>query len=218
MRQQSPLRVMVILVLLAIALWVWRFFEIPSLSTFREWADSTGTWFPVVFWLLYVLITQFPIPRTLLTISSGVLFGGWFGILLAITATTASAGLSLTVVRFLLRDWVESKISHPKLHMINERLEQRGWLAVMSLRLIPGIPFSVMNYASALSRVRLLPFMGATLIGSAPNTILVALFGDTLSGDANPVLLGAVFALSVLGVTGLIIDARHPAKPRRIEE
>ena len=218
MRQQSPLRVMVILVLLAIALWVWRFFEIPSLSTFREWADSTGAWFPVVFWLLYVLITQFPIPRTLLTISSGVLFGGWFGILLAITATTASAGLSLTVVRFLLRDWVESKISHPKLHMINERLEQRGWLAVMSLRLIPGIPFSVMNYASALSRVRLLPFMGATLIGSAPNTILVALFGDTLSGDANPVLLGAVFALSVLGVTGLIIDARHPAKPHRIEE
>lgn len=218
MRQQSPLRVMIVLVLFAVALWVWRFFEVPSLSTFRQWADSTGVWFPIVFWLLYVLITQFPIPRTLLTVSSGVLFGGWFGILLAITATTISAGVSLTVVRFLLRDWVESKISHPKLHTINERLEQRGWLAVMSLRLIPGIPFSVMNYASALSRVRLLPFMGATLIGSAPNTILVALFGDTLSNQANPILIAAVFGLSVLGVTGLIIDARHPVQQRQEEE
>lgn len=64
-------------------------FDVPPLATLRVWADSAGGWFVVAFWFAYVLITQFPVPRTILTLSAGVLFGPWVGILLSLTATAA---------------------------------------------------------------------------------------------------------------------------------
>ena len=143
------------LVVAAGALFVaaWMLLDVPPLSTLRTWSDETGAWFPVLFWLLYVLITQFPIPRTLMTVSAGILFGTGRGILIALTATTVSAVVSLLIVRTLLRDWVEPRLTHPAVENINRRLEERGWLAILSLRMIAAVPFSIMNYAAALTRV-----------------------------------------------------------------
>lgn len=191
---------------------VWTLIDVPSLSQLRSWSDATGAWFPVVFWLAYVVITQFPIPRTLLTVSAGVLFGAVKGVALALTATTVSAVISLLLVRFLLRDWVEPRLTHPAVQRINRRLEERGWLAVTSLRMIAGIPFSIMNYAAALTRVPVLPFAVATLVGSAPGTILVTLFGQTLTGDPDPVFVGIMAVLALIGIGGLLIDATTPTR------
>lgn len=190
----------------------WVLLDVPPLSTLREWADTLGPWFPVVFWLLYILITQFPIPRTLMTVSAGILFGTVRGILIAITATTVSAVISLLIVRTLLRDWIAPRLTHPAVERVNQRLEQRGWLAILSLRLIAAVPFSVLNYAAALTRVPVVPFAAATLIGSLPGTVLVTIFGDTLTGQANPVVIAVMAVLAAVGIAGLIIDARLPAR------
>lgn len=190
----------------------WVLLDVPPLSTLREWADTLGPWFPIVFWLFYVLITQFPIPRTLMTVSAGILFGTVRGILIAITATTVSAVISLLVVRTLLRDWIAPRLTHPAVERINQRLEQRGWLAILSLRLIAAVPFSILNYVAALTRVPVVPFAAATLIGSLPGTVLVTIFGDTLTGQANPVVIAVMAVLAAVGIAGLIVDARLPAR------
>lgn len=214
MRESSRLRLVVGLLLLLGMIVAWQALDIPSLSTLRQWADSTGAWFPVMFCGLYVFITQFPIPRTLLTMSAGILFGPAQGIIIALLATTISAVCSVLIIRFSLRDWVESKIQNRTIIQINAHLEQRGWIAVLSLRLIAGVPFSLMNYAAALSRVRLLPFAAATLIGSAPNTIIVTLFGDTLTKEPDPLVL-SIMAILALGGIGLLMFDIRTAKSER---
>lgn len=143
-----------------------------------------------------------------------MLFGPWEGILLALSATTVSAMISLTVVRRLLGDWIRPRLTHPGVVGINARLRQRGWLAVASLRMIAGIPFSVLNYVAGLTSVPLLPFAVATLLGSAPGTIVVVLLGDTLTGEADPLMLWAMLALALLGILGLVLDARVPVKAK----
>jgi len=188
----------------------WRYLSVPPLSVLREWSGHTGAWFPVLFWLLYVVVTQFPIPRTIMTLSAGVLFGSVWGVVLAITATTASATLSLAVIRGLLRDWIEPRLTHPSVELINRHLEERGWLAIASLRMIAAVPFSIMNYAAALTRVRVLPFAAATFAGSLPGTIGTVLFGDTLTGDANPAVIALTVVLAAVGVGGLLLDALLP--------
>ena len=97
----------------------WLLFDAPTPSTLRSWADSTGAWFPVIFWLLYVGITLFPIPRTILTVSSGLLFGPALGIVIAISATTVAAVITLLVVRYTLRDFVAPRLTHPSVERIN---------------------------------------------------------------------------------------------------
>lgn len=188
------------------------FFDVPPLSTLRGWADAAGGWFVLAFWFAYVLITQFPVPRTILTLSAGVLFGPWVGILISLTATAVAAAVSLSIVRGLLGEWIRPYLTHPAVADINRRLEQRGWLAVTSLRMIAGIPFSVLNYAAAFTSVRLLPFTVATFLGSAPGTVATVFFGDTLTGDADPVIIAVTVALALVGVVGLVLDSRLPVK------
>lgn len=216
MRERSPSRLLLLAFALVLFIGAWLLIDVPPLATLRQWAEDTGPWFPAIFWLLYVLITQFPIPRTIMTISAGVLFGTVEGIVIALTATTVSAVISLVLVRSLLRDWIEPRLTHPSLAAMNQRLEERGWLAVVSLRLIAGVPFSIMNYAAALTRVPVLPFAVATLIGSIPGTVLVAIFGDTLTGNTNPVYIAVMAVLAVVGVGGLVLDARLPTRGARI--
>lgn len=205
------------LILLAVAMFVlagW-ILDVPPLATLRVWAESTGPWFPALFWLLYVAITLFPVPRTILTVSSGLFFGPGLGIAIAMTATTVSAVISLLAVRFALRDFVEPRLTHPAVERINARLEARGWLAVASLRMVAFIPFSVMNYVCALTRVPVLPFAIATFIGSLPGTMVTVLLGDTLSGQANPAVVALTVVLTALGLGGVLLDARLPVKPQR---
>lgn len=205
-------KVVALVAAVAVFIAAWTLIDVPSLPQLRSWSDQTGPWFPVVFWLLYVVITQFPIPRTLLTVSAGVLFGAIKGILLALTATTVSAVISLLLVRFLLRDWVEPRLTHPAVKRINQRLEERGWLAITSLRMIAGVPFSVLNYAAALTRVPVVPFAAATFLGSAPGTVLVTMFGETLTGDPDPVFVAVMVVLAVAGLIGVALDVATPTR------
>lgn len=214
MRGRTPQALLALAV--TVFLGAWLLIDVPPLSTLRTWSDATGAWFPLLFFVLYVVVTQFPIPRTIMTISAGVLFGTVEGVVLALTATTVSAVISLLVVRFLLRDWVEPRLTHPKLQAVNARLEERGWLAVLSLRMIAAVPFSVLNYAAALTRVRVAPFALATLVGSAPGTVLVAVFGDTLAGEAKPIYVAAMAVLACVGVFGLVVDTKMPARGRHV--
>lgn len=186
--------------------------DVPSIGTLRQWAEAAGPWFLGLFWVGYVLITQFPVPRTLLTLSSGVLFGPWVGVLVALSATTVAAALSLSVVRGLLGDWMAPRLRHPAVAGVNSRLEQRGWLAVTSLRMIAGVPFSIMNYAAALTSVPLGMFTVATLVGSAPGTVVTVFLGDMLAGDLDPLVIGLTVALAVAGFIGLAVDHRLPVK------
>ena len=212
MQNLSRQKVLLISVATVIFFAAWAALDVPPLGVLRQWAEETGRWFPLVFWLLYVAITQFPVPRTIMTVSAGILFGSALGILLAITATTVSAVISLVIVRALLREWIAPKLTHPAVGIINDRLERRGWLAVASLRMIAFVPFSIMNYAAALTRVRVLPFAVATLVGSLPGTIITVLFGDALTGQANPAVVVATIILGLVGVAGLITDAHLPAR------
>ncbi|UIZ93165.1 TVP38/TMEM64 family protein [Corynebacterium sp. CNCTC7651] len=217
MRSLTPRRMLLLGLALALFIAAWFFLDVPPLAVLRQWAEETGPWFPAIFWLLYVLITQFPIPRTVMTISAGILFGSLTGIAIAITATTVAAVISLLIVRFLMRDWIAPRLTHPAVETINRRLEARGWLAVASLRMVAFVPFSVMNYAAALTRVRVLPFAVATFFGSLPGTIVVVLFGDTLTGQANPVIVACTAALTVLGLSGMLLDARLPTPVSKVK-
>lgn len=191
------------------------FVDIPSLQQFRYWSEELGPVFPVIFTVLYVLITQFPIPRTLLTLSSGVLFGPVLGIFIALMATTVSAAISLTVIRYFLGDWMAPRLTHPAVAGINHRLRERGWLAITSLRMIAAVPFSILNYVAALTSVPLIGFTVATLVGSAPGTIATVLLGNTLTGDTNPFYIVSALVLMVIGFGGLALDTKLPVKDER---
>jgi len=193
-----------ITIMVVLAAWL----PLPTPVQLRDWAESMGPWFPLTFFLAHVVVTVVPVPRTAFTLAAGLLFGPAFGIAIAVTASTASALIALLLVR--AAGWrLNRLVRHQSVDTVDERLRQRGWLAVLSLRLIPAVPFSAINYAAGASTVRILPYSLATLAGLLPGTTAVVILGDALAGHPTSLLYLVSVCTGALGLTGLIVEVRH---------
>ncbi len=208
-----------IVILVAIALLV----PLPTAIQLRDWARSLGPWFPLAFLAAHSLVTVLPFPRTAFTIAAGLLFGSALGIVLAVVASAISALLAVLLVRAC--GWqLGHLVSHSSIDNVDAHLRRRGWLAVLSLRLIPAVPFSVINYAAGATAVRLLPYTVATVVGLLPGTAAVVILGDALTGTVNPVLVLVSLCTAGIGVAGLVYElvehrrhARQAATPDSAE-
>jgi uncharacterized membrane protein YdjX (TVP38/TMEM64 family) len=193
-----------ITVLIVLATWL----PLPTPAQMRDWAESVGPWFPLAFLGAHILITVVPVPRTAFTLAAGLLFGPPLGVPIAVVASTASAVLALLLVR--AAGWQLNRlVRHRAIDTVDERLRERGWLAILSLRLIPAVPFSAINYAAGASTVRVLPYTLATLAGLLPGTAAVVILGDALTGHPSPTLLLVSGCTGAVGLTGLIVEVRH---------
>ncbi|WP_343600683.1 TVP38/TMEM64 family protein [Mycobacterium sp.] len=213
-RQASPRRIVVIsaaaAVLVAVALLV----PLPTAVQLRDWATSMGPWFPLAFVGVQIVVTVLPFPRTAFTLAAGLLFGPVLGVGLAVAASTASAVIALMLVR--AAGWQLSRlVRHRAVETLDARLRDRGWPAVLALRLIPAVPFSVLNYAAGASAVRVLPYTLATLAGVFPGTAAVVILGDALTGDISPLLLLVSLCTATVGVAVLGYEIRHHRRQHR---
>ena len=207
-RQMSRTRIILTatttVILVALALLV----PLPTAVQLRDWASSVGPWFPLAFLGAHVVVTVFPFPRTAFTLAAGLLFGPALGIAIAVVASTLSAVIALLLVRAL--GWqLSGLVSHPAVASVDARLRARGWPAILSLRMIPAVPFSVLNYAAGASAVRLTPYLLATLAGLLPGTAAVVVLGDALTGNVSPLLALVSLCTAALGVGGLVYEARQ---------
>lgn len=195
--------------LVAVALLV----PVPTAVQLRDWAQTLGPWFPLAFLAAHTLVTVFPFPRTAFTLAAGLLFGPWLGVVLAVVASALSAVATLILMRVF--GWQVSRlVRHPRLDAVNARLRRRGWPAVVSLRLIPAIPFSVINYAAGASAVRALPYTLATLVGLLPGTAAVVVLGDALTGEVSPLLFAVSACTAAVGVALLVYEIRMHRRDR----
>ena len=180
----------------------------------QDTVRAAGVWAPAAFVALQVLVTVPPVPRTLFTVAAGVLFGTATGVLLAVVATTAAAALAFWLVRITGGALVERYAERRPVVWARRRLDRSGLLAVTSLRLIPAIPFSVLNYAAGLSGVRFTPYLIGTILGTAPGTVALVILGDAVTGRVSPALLAVSVAGGLLGTVGALVAARRPAQDR----
>lgn len=199
-----------IVILVAVALLV----PLPTAVQLRDWATSVGPWFPLAFLGAHIVITVFPFPRTMFTLAAGLLFGPYLGVPIAVLASTVSALIALLLIR--AAGWhLDRLVKHPRLDAVNARLAERGWPTVLSMRMIPAVPFSVLNYAAGSSAVRVLPYTLATFVGLLPGTAAIVILGDALTGNVSPLLFLVSLCTASVGVAGLIYEIRKHRREHR---
>jgi uncharacterized membrane protein YdjX (TVP38/TMEM64 family) len=182
---------------------------LPTPLQMRIWAESIGVAAPLLFLIGHALVTVAPIPRTVFTLAAGLLFGPVLGVGLSLVATTLSAVLAFGLVRWLAGGMIRPYLDGRVLRAVDTRLRRRGWLAVASLRLIPAVPFSMLNYCSAVSSISFRHYLAGTA-GIVPGSVAVVVLGDALTGTTSPTLLAVSLAAAAIGVIGLIVELRSP--------
>ena len=207
-RQVSRPKLVAIVAGITTVIAVAMFVPVPTAVQLRDWAESVGPWFPLAFLLAHIVVTVVPVPRTAFTLASGLLFGPALGVVIAVAASAASAVLAVVLVR--AAGWQLNRlVRHRAVDKVDERLRDRGWRAVLALRLIPVVPFAALNYAAGASAVRLMPYTLATLAGLLPGTAAVAILGDALAGHVSPMLYLVSVCTGALGLAGLALEVRH---------
>jgi uncharacterized membrane protein YdjX (TVP38/TMEM64 family) len=157
---------------------------------------------------IYIFVTALSLPgAAVLTIAGGALFGLLVGTVVVSFSSTIGATLASIVSRFLLRDWVQGKFGD-KLSMVNRGIEREGAFYLLTMRLIPAIPFFVINLAMGLTKIRLITFYWVSQLGMLPGTVVYVNAGkelakiDSLSGILSP---GLIFSFVLLGLFPLTV-------------
>ena len=158
--------------------------------------------------LIYIVMAALSLPgAAVMTLLGGALFGRLAGTVAVSFASTIGATLACFVARFLLRDWVQSKVSK-RLKPINDGLEREGAFYLFTMRLIPAFPFWLINLAMGLTQIPLWTFYWVSQIGMFPGTFVYVNAGtelaqiDSLSGILNPTL---IISFVILGLFPLIV-------------
>ncbi|PIV33401.1 MAG: pyridine nucleotide-disulfide oxidoreductase, partial [Lysobacterales bacterium CG02_land_8_20_14_3_00_62_12] len=156
------------------------------------------------FFLTYVVATALFLPGTmLLTIAGGALFGWVTGTLLVSFASTLGAVIAFLGSRFLLRDWVQARFG-ARLAEVNAGIERDGGFYLFSLRLIPVLPFFIINLLMGLTPMRTGTYAVVSQLGMLPVSATFALAGTQLAriestrDILSPTLLGSFALLGVL--------------------
>jgi uncharacterized membrane protein YdjX (TVP38/TMEM64 family) len=143
------------------------------------------------------------VPRTLLAVVAGLLFGSLGGIAWATVGSTLGSLAGFLLARYVNGGLIEPE-RLPKLGPLLVKAEAGGWRAVAMIRLIPVIPHPVTNYGLGLTRLSLSSYIWGSLVGQLPMTLAYVEFGaagnEALSGSANW-LLPSLLGLAVLLVS-----------------
>lgn len=165
----------------------------------------------VLFVSIYALESSLALPLSgLLTVIGGYLFGFVAGTICTILGATTGAIFLFLVTRFLLRDYLESLYAH-RLPSIRMELEEYGGWYLVALRLMPMMPFFLVNILAGLSPVPLPTFIIATVIGIIPSTLLFSFAGKELTelhsvGDIlTPPVIGAFLLMALAALSPMLI-------------
>ena len=179
-RSLIALASVLIVALLIAATWRW--------TPLSEWIDLKagidrlgslrGTWTaPLVVTVIYIVAGLMIFPVTLLIVATGVAFGATYGFAYALLGAELSALVTYAIGQYLGHDAVRS-LSNRWVSRVSRRLAQQGLLAIITLRVVPVAPFSVINLVAGASHIRFRDFALGTLLGMAPGILALTVFSD----------------------------------------
>lgn len=199
---------MVSALLILAMLWYWtpleRWMSVDAVTQAAKWVQRQPA-SPVMVPVVYMLGGLVSFPVTLMILATVFVFGPWWGLFLALIGAEASALLVFFLGRKLGRGAVE-RFGGSLVNRLNRKLSEAGLIAVITFRLIPVAPFSVVNAIAGISGIRPLDFAIGSLIGLVPGAAATVVMADRFFASLqhpDAANLSILLAVSVLFAGGL---------------
>ncbi len=167
-----------------------------------------------LFGAAYGLCTAAFVPRPVLNIAAGALFGAGAGTFSATAGTVIGAGIAFGLGRMLGQDALRTLMRARWMTSADRLLSKHGFRSMLVIRLLPGVPFAASNYGAAVSRMRWVAFLGATALGSVPNTAAYVIAGSSAAKPTSPVFLASFGFIALSALVGGVVAWRKRAHLR----
>jgi uncharacterized membrane protein YdjX (TVP38/TMEM64 family) len=171
-----------------------------TIDQVRSAVAAWGPWGPIASIVITVVNTVLPFPMDAMIMANGAVFGIWKGLLVSLAGAMASACLAFGIARLIGRPAAQHIISPDRLAWLDTAVAQGGWRAVLIIQFIPFLPYSLLNFAFGLTRVRWPTFLWITLLSILPTDILLSVLGDTVA-ETRLLRLAIAALLVLVGLT-----------------
>jgi uncharacterized membrane protein YdjX (TVP38/TMEM64 family) len=186
--------------------------SIPSSEEAREWADGLGDAAYVAFVPLFVAV-NFVIWWPILAGAAGLLFGTAVGTGLVLAGVTASSVTQMFVARKLAAGH-HGNLLPQRTRAIEEFLTRHGAVAVMESRIVPLLPWGIVNFSAGLTHLRYRDLALGTVVGAAPKVFAYTALGGSLSDLGSPEAIVAIVLLVTMALLGALFVRRQIALGR----
>jgi uncharacterized membrane protein YdjX (TVP38/TMEM64 family) len=199
-----------------------RYFSLEALRSSRDTLIALRDLHPVAmslgFMLAFCAVAVFMLPvAAALTVLSGAVFGLGWGSLIVSFGASLGAAVGFLLSRYVLRELVRQRFA-AQLRSIDQGLQRDGLFYLASMRLVPVLPFSIINLVMGITAMRLLPFYAVTQLASLPSTLLYSNAGaqlmhlQSLHDILSPALLASFLALALMPLALSALLRRRTAK------
>lgn len=159
----------------------------------------------LVYVVAYAAATALAIPGSILTLAGGAIFGVFWGTLLTTLGANVGANLAFGIGRFLGRDGV-ARLAGARIQALDRATENHGFRGLLTLRLIPAVPFTALNFASGLTSIRWPTYALATVIGIFPGTLVYTMFADALLAGSQEASRDALLRVLISGALLVLLS------------
>jgi uncharacterized membrane protein YdjX (TVP38/TMEM64 family) len=157
-----------------------------NLSDLQARADANLPLALLLLFVAYVASVALSLPIAVwLSLLAGALFGRWLGFAVVSVASTLGATLAMLASRYVLRDWVQRRFGH-RLASFNRGLERDGAYYLLTLRMMPVVPFWLINLGMGLTPIRTRTFALVSWVGMMPGTFVYVNAGTELATIESP--------------------------------
>src|SRR5215208_909731 len=181
--------------------------SVPSSEEARDFADGLGDAAYVAFVPLFVAV-NFVIWWPILAGAAGLLFGTAVGTALVLVAVTASSVTQMFVARKLAAGH-HGNLLPQRTRAVEEFLTRHGAVAVMESRIVPLLPWGLMNFSAGLTNLRYRDLALGTVVGAAPKVFAYVALGGSLDDLTSPEALVAIALLASMGLFGALFVRRQ---------
>jgi len=192
-----------------------------GLAPFRARVDTHPVTSATAYTAVYIVAAALSLPVGAgMTLTAGAIFGRVLGTVVAAIGSTVGATLAMLSARYILADRVRNRFGE-RLKTLDERLAREGAFYLFLLRIVPVVPFFVINLMMGLTRIRVVPYVVTSALGMLPVTILYVNAGAEFANVERPGQIlspGILASFSMLGLTPLLLrKAMERWKPSGID-
>ena len=163
------------------------------------WLAEMGHYAPLLYIFTYIVGTLLIFPSTPLNLMGGAFFGVWWGTLWTTIAAILAAIISFAFTRSLGREFVAKKLAG-KWKTIDRQICKGGLGYIIAIRLLPIIPYGLVNFSAGLTSINFKNYLIGTTVGTLPGIMPFVMMGAGINQLSQGNITTLLLALTLTGM------------------
>lgn len=163
------------------------------------WLQQMGVLAPIIYIGLYTVGTLLILPSTPLNLAGGAIFGAILGTVWTTIAAIIAAIVAFAFTRTVGRELIAKRLAG-RWEAIDAEMQQGGLFYMCAIRLLPIIPYGLVNFAAGLTSIRFRDYLIGTILGTVPGVLPFVMMGSGLQALSKGNILPLMFAFTLTGM------------------